>query len=391
VKKVVVAGEINNPNIGDQAIFICLRYLLKKHFSDIEVIGLDISNHHHSNNRIKTGNWPTKWNNIHNLIPPKVFNSSLNVMFHTFKKIRGDFNHWQTILRKADALIIGGGQLFLDHLLDFPLKLGEVTNMASRLGIPFHITSCGVGEYWSFSANSIFTKILKNARSITLRDSMSQARIDKRLPELKTQITFDPAIWTSTTLSVEYQPSTQYLIGICIMEYRYLKRNIQNTIHSRAEWQNYWLRLIQQITSTGMGIELFTTGAPRDYAASQAIFKLCGASGLDLVSIAPRPYSPQDCVRNMLRYNIVIGSRLHSTIIANSLGIISIGLSWDNKIKSYYNDSMQSERCFEIKFDTLDEVTRLCLDSHKSTFPTARIDFLKNRALDNILVLKNHL
>ncbi|TLX69455.1 polysaccharide pyruvyl transferase family protein, partial [Pseudomonas nicosulfuronedens] len=50
----------------------------------------------------------------------------------------------------------------------------------------------------------------------------------------------------------------------------------------------------------------------------------------------PQPLTPSDLKSHISEADIVIAHRLHANIIAYSLGIPSIGLNWDSKVKSFF-------------------------------------------------------
>jgi hypothetical protein len=46
----------------------------------------------------------------------------------------------------------------------------------------------------------------------------------------------------------------------------------------------------------------------------------------------------------MRNYSLVIATRLYASILANSLGITTLGLGWDEKVASYYTETCLIER-----------------------------------------------
>ena len=58
-----------------------------------------------------------------------------------------------------------------------------------------------------------------------------------------------------------------------------------------------------------------------------------------LLSIAPHPQTPEELVANLSRPSVVVAHRLHANIIAYSLGIPSVGLSWDQKVDSFFSET----------------------------------------------------
>ena len=103
MKKILIAGEIYNPNIGDQAIYVCLNSLIKNHFH-ISTKGIDISGRTKPDNlESNTGSNYKFPRLIHQAAGP-----SLNRLNLLIKKMRGEFTSWESNFQDADALIIGG-------------------------------------------------------------------------------------------------------------------------------------------------------------------------------------------------------------------------------------------------------------------------------------------
>ena len=60
-----------------------------------------------------------------------------------------------------------------------------------------------------------------------------------------------------------------------------------------------------------------------------------------------------------MQFDFIISHRLHSSIIARSIGVGSIGLIWDKKVESFYESIDAKE--YSLRGDAIDEKKILCL------------------------------
>jgi len=74
------------------------------------------------------------------------------------------------------------------------------------------------------------------------------------------------------------------------------------------------------------------------------------------------------------KYSLVVAARLHAAVLANALGISTIGLAWDKKVQAYYGLTRRQDLCFELAGLNPSKVAQACLAISGQPFPAAEIE-----------------
>ena len=72
--------------------------------------------------------------------------------------------------------------------------------------------------------------------------------------------------------------------------------------------------------------------------------QLCGEMGLSPADVLTVPTSPEELVRTVSGFRGIITSRLHSCIVAYSLGVPFVAISWNNKLQYFAGNTGCPER-----------------------------------------------
>ena len=384
MKTIALAGEAFSRNIGDQAIHTCLGYLLKQQDANLEILSLDISGRSALWDGAASSARYRFFSNLRALTGSSATHSLVNYVLYWLRKARQQDRIWNPVFEKIDGLVIGGGQLLMDNNLDFPLKLFNLAGLAGKKGIPYHIASCGVGRSWSSMARHLFQPVLVNAKSITLRDELSQERLKNFIPSIQTRVTFDPAI-----MAAEVYPSTPGeanadKVGLGVMSREDVNsRLLPAQRFSTTAWLELWLGLLSGLIGKKMKVELFTTGSPQDECFAIHLYEKAQVRGWDTVSLARCPVTTTDLISRIQGYSLVIATRLHASILANAFGKTSLGLAWDAKVYSYYKDISQADLCFNLVGLNTRTLVLASQELNQKPFPETLLVDLKHRARKN--------
>lgn len=246
---------------------------------------------------------------------------------------RAHREEYRALLQKTDLILIGGGQLLMDNALGFPSKLQSFSRLARELNKPYHIVSCGIGEYWSLLAREMFTEVLTNAASISLRDPYSMERLQQELPELKAQLAPDPALFTADLYPAQKQPAAP-LLGICPINLLDFNRRLpKKQQYSEQAWLSWWFGLLGVLTLQRIPFRLYTTGVPQDIQFARQLLQ---EFALPAEILLPAPASTAEYCRQVQSFSRVITTRLHAAIAAHSYGIPALAIIWDEKVRSYF-------------------------------------------------------
>jgi len=176
---------------------------------------------------------------------------------------------WNTYLRANDSIVIGGGQLFQDDLLNYPLKLWWLNRTLVKMNDVVAVYAVGVGEAWSWLSQNLFASTLrnKNLKYISTRDNDSKEHLERHLPFLREASVYvdpDPALLAESVYSdVVKNSSKRFDVGISLMDVQSLgNRSSQSKLSSTVTSQ--WNLLIDGLVARGLSVALFTNGAQED-------------------------------------------------------------------------------------------------------------------------------
>lgn len=381
MKSLLLAGEVYSHNLGDQAIHACLAFLLKEQKPGLRVLPLDISGREVQAEDETSLSNKKLFNLINAWSGGGKRKAVMNHVYHCLLAQPRYAQKWKPLIEQADALVIGGGQLLMDNALDFPLKLSSLTRMATAHSLPVHISACGVGKNWSPAAKELFQPLVEQAASVTVRDGLSQERLISFLPGTTCRVTADPAILAAEVFpgNVGGAPAEQVGLGVMSREDAN-SRLPEKARFSKTEWMDLWLEMIRKLVSKNLKVEVFTTGNLQDEAFAKELFRTVHRINLGSIRLAARPGGVTGLLGTMRGYSLVIAARLHASILANALGISSLGLGWDEKVHAYYKGSDLPEHCISLDGIETEELVRASLELNRQPFSRTLLMELKDRA-----------
>lgn len=316
-KNILLVGEWESSNLGDQILCSCVEYILKENLLNINVFRFDISNGLGLGMKKKI-----KW------LPYRLFykffsdKDNRNLCYSRLKAswIKKDL---KSIKNKIDLIIFCGGQMFMDY---FAHQIESVVEYSRKKSIPIFWNACGAGK-----CNETTIQILKNCLRnspkgyLTVRDNLKFfSDVLKADPVLVP----DPALFSSSFKS-DIAENIDPIIGIGIMDpssfkqYKIDKNSLTLFIQ----------KLIKKLIKDGYRIELFTNGAISDELYLKEIYDNLYTKD---VSVASRPQNGADLINIISSYKKIISFRLHSHIVSYSCKIPSYGIIWDNKVKDFF-------------------------------------------------------
>jgi polysaccharide pyruvyl transferase WcaK-like protein len=333
--KIVISAVPYSPNLGDGIIYENIRQLLLEHTPSAQVSALDIAGRDDYEapgvSRKSLINKVPKW------LRPYLVCAYFGMQY--FLRWR---RKWLGQLADADLIVIGGGQLFLDVNLNFPIKLFLLSKTIKAAGKSGKVAILGVGVATSMSnaGTGLLRRTLANLApmQISTRDSASARNLQQILAqELVVRVTPDPGIYSKQTYaSCLPVRAPGDVLGICISSPLELNQlGVEDADYGRRIGL-YFQQLARQAVEMGYRVLLFTNGSPDDET-----FKEVLATDLDPETVfnLPRPDLPAQLVANIANCDCIVAHRLHANIVAYALDIPSIGLSWDSKIKSFFKQT----------------------------------------------------
>ncbi|GEO86870.1 MULTISPECIES: polysaccharide pyruvyl transferase family protein [Alphaproteobacteria] len=136
-------------------------------------------------------------------------------------RVLGD--EWDDRIADANAVVIGGGNLFQDDDLNFPLKIGTLLDCVRRSGKPLAIHAVGVGGTWSRRAHELFHRVENtNLVYLSVRDAASRDNWRRHFPGGQIPaVVPDPGLFARdlvTTGAVASTNDGERVTGICVTD-----------------------------------------------------------------------------------------------------------------------------------------------------------------------------
>lgn len=371
--RVLLIGECFSNNLGDAIICECVRHLL---LDDARVASVDIVDlsgrtafqEEMPYRSILGANFKLRLRNSLLSIPIPVIQSLIGRMLYrrNRRKLRHNEGYVKSVLSKHyDLAVFAGGQLFYEPFLVF---IEHFQEQLAVNNIPIIFNACGYGTFTNSYAFARFGALLNrpNVQSISVRDHVDLVNSKwLKSARIKAQLTFDPAAWCNEAYS-ETKIERRSIIGIGVIY-------IQD--ESFMKKQTEMLKsIVQKLDALGIAFQLFGNGYINDDKYAR---ELATIIDLDSMQVAPRPTTPDRLIALLGSFNVILSSRLHSHIIANSLHIPSLGIAWDEKIPAYFARIDANDRCFNVSANT-DDIVRIILQ-------------LKKRSQNNVAVIETDL
>lgn len=333
-------------NVGDGLLATCLEEQIRDYLPGVELHTFDLAG------RVNYGE-TSKYRHLllralaylPNILRQRV------VRYLVESKVRSLKAKWHNEISNADAVIIGGGNLFQDDDLNFPTKIAAVIDAVRYHKKPLAIYAVGVTSNWSIQAQALFGTIKDvNLIHCSVRDKLAQRAWKNHFPDLQDPLILpDPALSLSwPTAHTKKPPSSKNqtyrpLIGLCITAPLILARHASDP-HSTNQFRSAdeYVSLITSFIKHGYRICLFCNGAREDH---QLLEKIASAKvmsdliNIEKVSVSNKPENPFDLLETIAIADVIIAHRLHACIAAHALEIPVFGLGWDNKVEAFFDFS----------------------------------------------------
>lgn len=390
--KIAICGEIFSSNLGDGVIAHSLAWLLKHTHTKTDICFVDFSARSGFQlESLESDTINTLFKLLHSRLTKFSYYRKVIVPLSWHLLKRNKFSSkWESQISNCDLILIGGGQLLMDNDLVFPLKINELVKISKAFGKNIIFYGCGVGNQWSCYGHHLLQKFLqvKNVKGIFLRDKKSIETLKALLPErsIPFRLTADPAIFSreAFVISRTLDSST---IGLGIAAPKVLKtRCLKSQKFFETKFiKSFWMQLATLLHEQGIKFVFFTNGSTEDYEFAKTIVSELASSNRNIPShLLPRALEPITLVRQIAGFRVVIAHRLHANIIAYSLGIPSIGLSWDDKVMEFGKMTNRQEFFLEPSKLNAEIVYSAISEAISSPMNSSRLNNLKALSFKNI-------
>jgi polysaccharide pyruvyl transferase WcaK-like protein len=422
--KILIIGVINSTNFGDPVLTECVRRLVSgkapgaeirlgdfdggRMVSDIRAISyrndVDFQSHLPSVARLKSRQLKYRFRTL--LTKSGICDLEYRRQSRTLQRVLPSLR--EMLDWKPDLVIFAGGQIFSDR---YGLQVAALIGLLQDRQIPVVLTSCGTGPGFSRRIRQELIRALNApvVRFISVRDGLEKIRrwgIARPLYD-----SADTALWTGILyeqeLSVAYAQNSPLRHADNISDYQDKFSHIRQTgdedtaqntlaekntdptsisrrpvgigvIYSMTTPVEKELRFLKRLTSyldqNGVPWQFFGNGNMEDRCIAERALEKCVASEEDRAGhLASWPERPEDLIWLEAGFRGIISFRLHSHIIAASLGVPSVAIRWDDKLPGFFAKIGASERCLDISA-TPEVVWQTFLQAEKEGYDQKRLD-----------------
>ena len=255
----------------------------------------------------------------------------------------------------VDAVVFAGGGLVKFRQEMLYRQVSELIMEAQNQGVPVFLNAVGVE---GFDAADPRCQQLQTAlnqpcvKMISVRDDIACLKAHYlRGSSIRVREVFDPAVWSQKTYGIS-RPAGQKMgyIGLGVAR-ETLFTDYGTPEVDAAYLLEFWKEVAEQLEQNGYRWKIFTNGLDKDEAFAGQVLAAIG-HGEKL----PQVRNAKELVEEIARMDGMIACRMHANIIAYSLGIASIGLVWNDKMKFWGQKSGCSARYLsypDLKADTV--------------------------------------
>ena len=264
------------------------------------------------------------------------------------KKLKETYNFYISKIDdfKPDYILFAGGQMFSSAFCN---QINFIVKYADSKKIPVLFNACGIGKFLCKKDEKLISDALnsKNVKYISVRDNYN--KVCSLANSKKVFSTNDTAIYTSKFVKKNNKSSIKFGVGIMLCHNYSIKKQI-----------NFWKNLLLYLKSINANWQVFCNGNEEDYLFAKYILKICNIN--DENAITTKPVIPTELIEIITKYDYIITTRLHSTIVSYSYNIPSISIKWDKKVEEFYEKIGSKDKCFN--FDELEKIKSEIADFH---------------------------
>jgi polysaccharide pyruvyl transferase WcaK-like protein len=337
-------------NLGDGVIALCLEHELRRHFPLWDVRSIDLAGRSEWATS-KGGTTRASLLRLLDQLPAWAGEAAVQAALGVELQ-RRLLQFYREGVDGCRFAIFGGGQLFQDGDLNFPLKLAAAAKICSAAAVPFGVYAVGAAESRSRTGRRLFRRVLTACQPdvVFARDAASASRL-LDLGAISAKVCLDPGILASELWPTAASGMRRQAVGLCITHPAVLSHHGGAVGGSSQAFMDRVVALIERLTAENYSLVCFTDGANEDELFLTRCRDRLRNSGLagNRIVFAPRCGNPAELARLVSSFDAVIAHRLHACILAYSYKIPAIGLLWDPKLDAFFEAVGQSHHVVDLE------------------------------------------
>lgn len=332
--KIGIVGNYGNDNNGDEAILLSIITQAVKTFNI------------NSDSITVFSNNPAQTAKRYEVMSAPLYYKKGNAV----KTFAATYKNNRKIVKTFDLLIIGGGGILMDlYKREAPLY-GSYAMMAKSAGVPYVVYGCGAGPLNSELGKWFIRYMAKHADSISVRDPESAALLKAIGVKKRASVIGDPAF--SLKQQRRHTADRPVKIGVTAVPYYhggYWPESKEEIYGHYIEGMAKNLDALAE--KHPVEITFFATKYPQDADVTKDIQQLMKHA--DKTAVIDENMLPQDLLDISAQQDIVIGTRLHSLILATCTATPVIAVCYHHKVTDFMKLAQLEDRALPI--DTLHE------------------------------------
>ena len=253
-------------------------------------------------------------------------------LFATVRKHR-------SVIRELDLLIIGGGGILMDLYTHSLVLFGMYGKVAHYTKTPYVIFSAGAGPIETVKGKVILRSLVNQAELVTVRDKASVDVLKAIGVNRDISVVADPAFYVQPP-KIKKTDGEEKIIHVGVTAVPYYHADYWPT-EDKEKYENYVTGMVNNLEcllqeSPEIRIHFFATKHPQDTAVSKDIKSRIPSNNRCRVYDVRLDQS--DILKKLNEQDIVIGTRLHSLILALVVQKPIIGIAYHHKVNDFMND-----------------------------------------------------
>ncbi|WP_404404972.1 polysaccharide pyruvyl transferase family protein [Jeotgalibacillus malaysiensis] len=315
--RVAIAGNYGHDNNGDEAILAGMLQSLEK-YAGISRKEITVFS-----------NYPHKTIEEHKVKSVPLLVRKSNKLIAAGVTLRSHLK----VLKDIDLLIIGGGGLLMDlYKRDAPVY-SSIAMIGKMQGCEVAVWGVGAGPITTPTGAVLIKQIARTASILTVRDEDSKVLLEKIGIEKPIELTADPAFGL---VPEKQRAVTDTIKKVAVTAVPYYSSQYW-PVHDEEKYQSYITSfaqaLDQLIEQKQTDVTFYATKYPQDLEVVRDIRGRMQHSSY----IIEENMKPDELMKFSVEQDIIIGTRLHSLILAVRTGTPIIGVGYHKKVGSFSN------------------------------------------------------
>ncbi|TFE03983.1 polysaccharide pyruvyl transferase family protein [Jeotgalibacillus salarius] len=335
--RVAIAGNYGHDNNGDEAILAGMLQSLEK-YADICRKDITVfSNYPHKTieeHKVKSAPLLVRKSN-------KLIASATTLLSH------------RKVLKDVDLLIIGGGGLLMDlYKRDAP-AYASIAMIAKKMGCEVVVWGVGAGPITTSPGTLLIRQITKAASVITVRDEDSKKLLRRIGVEKSIDITADPAFGLEPA---KMRDHSERIKKIAVTAVPYYSKQYW-PVHDEEKYSAYISSFAKSLDllmkEKNVEVTFYATKYPQDLQ----VVKDIQSNMINTSNLIEKNMKPDDLMKLSIEQDLIIGTRLHSLILAVRTGTPIIGVGYHKKVGSFAK--LIGQQDYYVDIESLSENTLL--------------------------------